>query len=146
MAILNGFHAKRIYLDANIFIYLHERLDEYAELLDALTEKFDSGKSQALTSELSLLEILVKPIKDKREDLQQIYKSAFSSEGSLTVCAINRPVLVKAAEIRADGNLKLPDAIHASTAIIEQCDAFLSRDQDYKKVPGLNFISLDSLR
>lgn len=58
---LNG---RRVYLDANVFNYT---LNAFAPLVPALTRMFlmvDSGQLEAVTSELTLAELLVKPFRD----------------------------------------------------------------------------------
>ncbi len=63
--------AQRIYLDVNIFIYWLEEYLPYVQMLTELFQLIDNGQLQAVTSELTLAEALVKPIMDDDNNLQQ---------------------------------------------------------------------------
>ena len=52
-----------VYLDANCFIYSIERIDPYRAILDTLWQAVSIGQFTVVTSELTLLEVLVKPLK-----------------------------------------------------------------------------------
>ncbi len=138
--------AQRIYLDTNIFIYL---LEEYPEYIPVLTELFtiiDIGKLQAVTSELTVAETLVKPMKDNNIDLQQTYIELLQTTSMLNVVPINHEILITAAKLRAKNNkIKLPDAIHAATAFTCQCQTFLTNDKCLKNIPNINVVLLSEL-
>ena len=52
-----------VYLDANGFIYSIERIDPYRSMLDTLWQTVSTRQITVVTSELTLLEVLVKPLK-----------------------------------------------------------------------------------
>ena len=58
---------------------------------------------------------------------------------------VSRDVLVAAARLRAETNMKLPDAIHAATAQLTGCTQFLTNDTHIKALPGLIILSLTEL-
>ncbi|HVV69288.1 MAG TPA: hypothetical protein VHE99_09720 [Gammaproteobacteria bacterium] len=64
--------------------YLPEGYPEFAEILSHLAGYIDEGSLQAFTSELSLAEVLVKPIKDKQLALQNLYESTIQTTSNLT--------------------------------------------------------------
>lgn len=74
-----------IYLDVNVFIYLLEGYPEFASVLSRLVDYIDEASLHAVTSELSLAEVLVKPIKDKHLGLQSLYKNTIQTTSNLTV-------------------------------------------------------------
>ncbi len=120
-----------IYLDANIFIYLLEGYADFAAILQQLTNFIDSGQLQSFTSELSLAETLAKPIRDNNQALQSLYENTIQTTRSLTVCSINRDILIQAAKFRAksaNNMIRLPDAIHLVTAQVHQCQFFITND------------------
>jgi len=64
MTHIDSIAGRSAYLDANIFIYT---LNGFAPLVPVLTRLFtliEGGHMQALTSELTLAELLVKPFRD----------------------------------------------------------------------------------
>jgi predicted nucleic acid-binding protein len=67
------------------------------------------------------------------------------SSSTLQVVPITREVLVTAARLRAEQGLKLPDAIHAATAQLTNCQQFLTNDTRFKNLPGLPVLLLSQL-
>jgi len=53
----------RIYIDTVVWIYAVEQDLSYGSLLAALWAKLQAGKIEVLTSELTLMEVLVIPIR-----------------------------------------------------------------------------------
>jgi predicted nucleic acid-binding protein len=66
---------QRVYLDANIFIYAVEGFAAHAASIQALLAAMDAGEIIAVTSELTVAEVLVKPLKDQNQAVQQAYKT-----------------------------------------------------------------------
>lgn len=64
MGLSNTISGSRIYLDTNIFIYAIEGYPEYQSILTSLFSLFDEGTYSAVTSELTLAEVLIKPMKE----------------------------------------------------------------------------------
>ncbi|HKV12938.1 MAG TPA: PIN domain-containing protein [Thermoanaerobaculia bacterium] len=59
---------------------------------------------------------------------------------------VTRGVLVAAAKLRADSRMKLPDAIHAVTGILEDCTLLLTNDDRFGNPPGLQVVPLEKLQ
>jgi len=142
----NHLQGRRLYLDANVFIYALEGYSAFVQLLGDLFDEIDGGRWSAVTSELALAECLVKPMMDGNEALCQTYENAFQETHSLHVGPVTRPVLVQAAALRAQNPaLKLPDAIHAATAIACGCQTFVTNDKCLKALPHLHVALLSDI-
>lgn len=135
----------RVYLDTNVFVYALEGYDEFRQVLTALFQRIDHGALQAITSELTLAEVLVKPLLDRSQERETAYHQVLRSSSTLQVVPITREVLVTAARLRAEQGLKLPDAIHAATAQLTNCQQFLTNDTRFKNLPGLPVLLLSQL-
>ena len=133
---------RKVYLDANIFIYTLEGMEPWADLLSDVFAGLTAGKLSAVTSSLSLSECLVLPFKHKKNELVAVYREALLPSHYLTTVPIDDRVLISAANIRAQTGLKLPDAIHAATALTQQCTAMLTNDPGFKRVPGIELFLL----
>ena len=142
MALLSAVTGPFIYLDTNVFIYALEAFPEYVTETTALFTAIDSGQFQAVTSELTLAETLVKPIMDNDHARQFAYEQAIQTYRSMHVVPVNRRVLVQAAEIRASTGMRLPDAIHAATSRLASCETFLTNDPQFRSVAGLPVVLL----
>jgi len=138
---------QRIYVDANIVIYAVEGFADYADRIQALLEAMDAGEVVAVSSELTLAETLVKPLKDQKPAIQQAYRTFLTLTPTLEVTPISRDILEDAAKWRATTKLKLPDAIHLATAFRRNCDSFLTNDDVFRSLnlPQVKMLSEVSL-
>ncbi len=120
----------RIYVDSNVFIALIEGSDELSDALSDLMLSAGDAAARFVTSELTLAEVLVAPLRNGQDHLVDLYDLWTSSSDHVQVEAIGRSVLLNAALLRAQhSHLKLPDAIHISTAIGTGCTHILTGDQ-----------------
>ncbi len=99
-----------------------------------------------MTSEITLAECLVKPFADKDIFAVETYMALLGEQPGLPVVPISRPILLSAAQLRAEMKLKLPDAIHVATAKWAECSAFITNDRRIKHNDGLRVIIWDKLR
>lgn len=124
----------RIYLDTNIFILAFEGRDETSDRLSELLAAGDGHAEQRfVTSELTLSELLVTPYRENDDSLIDTYEGLILTNSWLEVLPIVSPTLRYAAVLRSQyGGLKLPDAIHVSTAIGANCSYILTADRGIK--------------
>jgi predicted nucleic acid-binding protein len=130
---------RRFYLDANFFIYVLEESEPWAEAARRILIALDRAECEAVTSELSLAECLVKPLELGHTDIAEAYLDFLRDRPFLTVVPVSREVLIEAARLRAHSRIKLPDAIHGATALQGGCASFLTND-DRLSIPGMRMI------
>ncbi|MUG97189.1 PIN domain-containing protein [Scytonema sp. UIC 10036] len=145
MGIIDAIQGNKVYLDTNIWIYALEGYPAYLQDLTQLFQKITQGDLIAVTSELSLAEALVKPFQNQNLTQQQIYKQFISNSQNLSVIPVSRDILIEAAQLRANVNIKLPDAIHAATAMLTQCSTFITNDQRFQSLPGISVVLLSQI-
>lgn len=133
-------NAGLIYLDANCLIYSVEHIEPYDLLLQQVWRR-----GGVVTSQLSLLEVLVKPFKAEDRLLQASYRELLEAPEVRCLMPLTAEVLEQAARLRAEINIKTPDAIHAASALIGQAALFLSNDECFKRVLGLPFQYLNDV-
>ncbi|WP_048645353.1 type II toxin-antitoxin system VapC family toxin [Nitratireductor soli] len=122
---------KRLYLDTNVFIELGEGEDARQQLLYDIVASQAAGEPLFLcTCELTLAELLVRPYRDRNDQLIELYDNwIFRGNTWLDVGPVTRDVLWAAALVRRQyPGVKLPDAIHISAAFGFQCSHFLTAD------------------
>lgn len=136
------FAGRKVYLDANIFIYALEGVEPWAELLTDVFAGLTANEFSAATNSLSLSECVVLPFKQNKNDVVAVFCEALLPSHYLTTVAINDRILISAANIRAQTGLNLPDAIHAATALTQQCTALLTNDAGFSRVPGIELFLL----
>ncbi|SRR5216683_3262679 len=133
-----------VYLETTAVIYTVERYPTYWPLLEPLWKTAQTQAIEIVSSELTLLEALVGPLKSGNPILEQAFESALLGT-DMRLLPITQVILREAARLRATINLKTPDALHAATAQLAQVALFVSNDRDFRKVPGLPVVILDDL-
>jgi len=136
---------KRVYLDANVFIYAMEQLEPWCHVAQSLLTMIDHGDMQCITSESTLAECLIKPIRRNQPENVLAFERAFEPEDNFEVLPIGRPILKQAAEFRALTALKLPDAIHAATAVVGGCSVIVTNVSGFSPMKAMPVILLSTL-
>jgi predicted nucleic acid-binding protein len=131
-----------IYLDTNVWIYAIEGYSSYAKLLQEVFTQIDQGELVAVTSELTIAEVLVKPFQEDNLQVVQAYQSILQRSEKVKVIPINREILESAAKLRATTKLKLPDAIHLATAINQGAKTFITNDSGFKPMANIRIFQL----
>ena len=133
----------RVYLDTNVYIAAYENTQAHGDHAWRLLTAIESGEFVGVTSELTLAELLVKPIERRDYDLAQNYQEIIAPGASFDVPTIDRPVLIEAASLRAvQKSLRLPDAIHVATARLNECAHIVSDDRRLPYATRLGIVRL----
>jgi predicted nucleic acid-binding protein len=128
----------KIYLDADVFIYFVEGEAIVATAVRDLFACLVKNASLAVTSELTLAEVLAPPRRQTALSLpvkQRLYGDLIIAGGLVRLEPVSRDILVETASLRAAKACKLADAIHLVTAIHTDCEFFMSGDSDTRRVP-----------
>ena len=132
-----------VYVDANIDIYAVERIEPYFTLLGLLWHTASVGTISIVTSELTWLETLTKPLRDQDTRLAALFRD-FLSVAEVTLLSTTLAIWEQAAQLRGLG-LKTPDAIHAATALHQQYCLFVTNDSIFQRVSNLSVTLLNTL-
>jgi predicted nucleic acid-binding protein len=127
----------RYYLDTNVVISVVEAAGRLAEAQTRFIAGIDGASVEAVTSELTLAECLIKPFADKNADAIEAYLLFLNGRRNLPVVPINRNILTVAARLRTELGVKLPDAIHIATADAAKCGVFLTNDRGIRLPEGM---------
>lgn len=130
-------------LDTSILIYFVERHPRYHGLCNPVFEAIENGSTEATTSTLTLLEILVQPYRKKPDDLVLKFFALLTTYPNLKWIDLDVNIGDTAARLRADHRLKTPDAIQAATAICSGSTGFLCNDAVFKRVKRLDTLLLE---
>ncbi len=133
-----------VYVDTAPLIYTVERHADYEFLLLPLWVAVENGTLYAATSELALLETLVKPLRDGDAVLAGDYETLLTAT-RLRLQPITAQILKEAAQLRATSKLKTPDSIHAATALALGCVQFITNDEGFRKISSLPVTVLKDL-
>lgn len=132
----------RLCLDTNIFIHLVEGMAGVRDELQLLAVALDAGKLVAATSERTIAEALVKPMREGNDRQVRAYRARLSDGGGLSMTPVSRSVRERAARLRADNGGTLADSIHLAAAEFSGCALFMSEDLRIKMPLGMSRIRL----
>ena len=104
-----------------------------------------TGRISAISTMLTLTEVLTHPIRIGDNTLIQKYQTILNSSIGFDLILLNKSIAYQAAELRAKYNLKTPDAIQIATAIQTHCHAFLTNDKGLKRITELQIWILAEL-
>lgn len=136
---------QRLYIETAPLIYYVEEHPTYIARMDAIIEALDNSNLKAVSSVITLTEVLNQPMKTGDKKLEQEYRDILVNSGSYQLVAINVEIAEGAARLRAKYGLRTPDALHVASAIHRSCDAFLTNDTGIKRVTELPILILDEL-
>ena len=125
-----------VFLDTPVFIYLLEDNPRYSDLSVAALGLVESGELIAVTSTLTLAELLVAPARANNIHALRDYSSFVRDFPHLRLAPIGVRIATRAAHVRAATRLKLPDAIQIATAQVAGADAILSNDAAWRGRTG----------
>ncbi|MBA2364801.1 MAG: PIN domain-containing protein [Chloroflexia bacterium] len=104
-----------------------------------------SEQLDAVTSTITLVEVLTRPLQLANAALVDRYTQFLSNTRELTIVELSVPVAREAARLRAVYNPRTPDAVQLATTITESATHFLTNDTRLSRVSELNVAVLDEL-
>ncbi len=136
---------QRIGLDTSVFIYFLEAHPRYGAWCASLFDLIERGQNAAVTSTITLLELLVQPYRDQRDELAQKIFALASTYPKLEWIPLTMNLADRAAELRARYRLSTPDAIHLATAIGHKAVRFYGNDRGLRRVKEIECILVEDL-
>ncbi len=134
-----------VYVDTNVVIYSVEKIEPYWKELQTLWQAARKGQFTILSSELIVLETLVKPLKNADNALEKTFRELLLASNEVELLPISLSILEQAAQLRATTNLKSPDAIHAASALSAGSSVFVTNEKIFKRVTGLHVVVLNEI-
>lgn len=133
-------------LDTTPLIYFIEENPRYIDLVRPFFEAVDRGEFTAVTSVVTLLEVLVHPLRHKDDKLAEQYRGILLGAAGLRTVSLTAELAEEASRMRADHHVRTPDAIQPATVCQEGAAFFLTNDPRLPSVPGLTTLILDELK
>lgn len=135
----------RLGFDTTPIIYFVEANPRYDALVTELFQRVEVGKFCGIATAVSLLEVLVVPLRLGNHRLQQEYRDLLLQSANFQTLDITPEIAERAADLRARYNLRTPDALQIATALHTRCEAFLTNDLGLQRVVELRVLVLDEL-
>jgi predicted nucleic acid-binding protein len=132
-------------LDTSIFIFQVEQNPKYLNVVDPIFAWLEGPRTHAVTSTITMLELLVQPYRLADIDRVNRFYALLTTFPHLEWIAPTLTIADLGARLRAEYNLKTPDALQAATALTGGATSFISNDPAFRRLAGLEVIVLDEL-
>ena len=136
---------RRMALDTSVFIYQLESNPKYVSCTDLIFLWLETAGSAAVTSTITMTELLVLPYRKRDEQRANDFYALLSTYPNLGWIAPNLEIAKVAARIRAQHRLHTPDALLAATAVYSQATGLITNDQIFERVRDIETLVLDEL-
>ena len=134
---------KKAGIDSMCFIYHFEASDKYGELVKQIFLSLQDNKLTAVTSVLTLAEVLSYENLQKDKIAFEEEKSKLHSTPNLNIIPVDEKISEAASILKYHYSLSLPDAIQLATSVLNGQEVFISNDIKLKKVKEIKVIILD---
>ncbi len=141
---ITDLHGKTIGLDTAPLIYFIEENPDYIETVTIFFEAMDRDEFLVVTSTVTLLEVLVHPLRSNNSTLATEYRDILLNS-KLTTLEVSSAIAEQAAQLRAAHNIRTPDAIQISAALDAGATHFFTNDIKLPEIPSIQILSIDAL-
>ena len=142
---VTALRGKVVGLDTTPLIYFIEESPAYLPIVLPFFAAVDRGEFTIVTSMVTLLEVLVHPLRHGNTQLAQRYRDILLNAKGLTTVSLSQEIAEEAARLRAKYSLRTPDAIQMATAINNGASFFLTNDTRLPSLPNLQVLVADDL-
>ena len=132
-------------LDTNLLIYFVQAHPRYGPWCRTLFDRIQRREIAAVTSVVSLLEVLVEPYRREDQKLAENYYALLPGYPGFKWLPVTLEVADRAAQMRARYRLSTPDAIQLATALAAGATGFIGNDKGLKKVQEIECLALDEV-
>lgn len=132
MGLIEKLRGKTIALDTSPFIYFIEKNPIYSKLVRPIFKGIENNEIYAVTSTITLLEVLVLPLRLNMESLAEQYREILLYSDGIDILEVSNEISELSATLRVKYNLRTPDAIQIATGISNHADIFVSNDLSLK--------------
>jgi predicted nucleic acid-binding protein len=136
---------KRVLIDTSIWIYHFEQHPELAAAAGKIIESLEEGEFRGVASELTLLELTVRPLQLGRQDVADDYEVLLDHFPNFELEPISREILLEAAALRARQRLRTPDAIQIATGLRTGATLAVTNDEGWRNFPLIETLILTDL-
>jgi len=136
---------RRILVDTSVWIYHFEAHSALATAAGRIVEAIEDGRFEGVVSELTLLELAVRPLQLGRQDVADEYEVLLDRFPNLQLVPISRDILLEAASVRARHRLRTADAITLATGILHGATAAVTNDAGWRACSGIKTVLLSEM-
>ncbi|MGA8271034.1 MAG: PIN domain-containing protein [Candidatus Sulfotelmatobacter sp.] len=132
-----------IALDTSIFIYQLEANQHYLPLTDSVFEWMERSSHQAITSTITMTELLVPAHRENDKKKVDAFYGLLSIYPNLQWVVPDLQIADLAARLRAAHRLQTPDALQAAAAVASNATALITNDPVFTRIEAFETAVLD---
>jgi len=132
-------------LDTGPLIYYIEDPPAFLAKIKPFFEAAERNEFRIVTSYVTLIEVLVHPLREGRPELAREYRNILLQSPVLSAIPLDEGIAEEAAGLRARHNIRTPDAIQLATAIRGGASWFLTNDAELASLPEIPVLVLKQL-
>ena len=136
---------KRVLIDTSVWIYHFEQHPQFGAPAGKIIESLEAGKFHGVASELTLLELTVRPLQLGRQDVADDYEVLLDYFPNLELQPISREILLEAAGLRARQRLRTADAIQIATGMRTGATLAVTNDEAWRSLAFIDTVILSDL-
>lgn len=133
---------RRVLIDTSVWIYHFEQHPQLGAPAGRVIGALEEGRFRGIASELTLLELTVRPLQLGRQDVADEYEVLLDYFPNLELVPISREIVLDAAALRARQKLRTPDAIQIATGLRAGTTLAVTNDKAWRTVPLLETMIL----
>jgi len=137
MGLKERLRGKRVYFDANIFIYLLEGNELFEPAVSQLRDLIADDQITVISSDLIYTEVLAHPALSGNKDAIEHIISFISN---FDIHPVTQSITIHAGILRGETGMKTPDALHVASAVQGSAEVFLSNDKGIRTPDGVECI------
>jgi predicted nucleic acid-binding protein len=131
-----------IYLDANFFLFAILDITEKGKSARTIQDSIIKGKQYAVTSALTLDEIMWVLIKNKKRHLVRTVIEGLYSMPNLEISSVSSTLPLLALDMMEEYALSPRDAFHLATMRASKIRSIVTDDDDFDRVKGITRIRI----
>ncbi len=130
----------KICIDTNIFAAIINK-EPHADFCKKIISEIERGKITGIISPIAIAEILVGMYRNKDFHAARRFKAHI--ESVFSIIRVDLGVAEKAARLRAEKDIRLPDALIISTSEIAKAEFLITEDEQMIKINPLKITSAE---
>lgn len=134
---------KFLAFDTSPLIYYIEQHPQYSPITDDLFDAIHRGNTRAMTSVLTLLEVLVQPLRSARLDLAHECRRILTASTGISLFPIDADICELSAKLRSSYHwIRTPDAIQVATALQNGAELIVTNDERWRELKEIQVVVL----
>ena len=121
------------YIDTNVFLNVIYKEPVLNERSTVFLKKVHRGKLQALTSSVTLMEIVLDMVESGFSDVTEVAVASIEDLHNLEIVPLDHTMTKLAADHVIKEKLTIHDAYHLATATSRKTKVFVTRDQELSR-------------